>query len=168
MNHHQVWCDKMKDEPVLTASHVFKEHPFEIRQEDEVPELATVIRECGIWPRHRSLAVFWSPSTARDRSREFNVLSQDTLLGGATERVKLDDGSRLKVMDDSDLTDFIHHAWFEGDEVAFPRGDRVYLLGNLTGQTPKKRRVTQSQSDLKVLDATCSFPVETEQHEPRS
>ena len=91
-----------------------KEHPFEIRQEDEVPD-AAAIRECGIWPRHRSLAVFWS--TARDRSREFNVLSQDTLLGGATERVKLDDGSHLNVLDDSDLADFIHHhAWFEGDE----------------------------------------------------
>ena len=35
-----------------------------------------------------------------------------------------------------------HHAWFEGDEVALPREDRMYLLGNLTGQTPKKRRVT--------------------------
>ena len=98
--------------PVLTASHVLKEHPFEIRQEDEVPELAAVIRECGIWPRHRSLAVFWSPAKARDRSREFNVLSQDTLLGGATKRVKLDNGSHFNVMDDSDLTDFIHHhAW---------------------------------------------------------
>ena len=32
---------KKKDEPVLTASHVFKEHPLEIKQEDEVPELAT-------------------------------------------------------------------------------------------------------------------------------
>ena len=30
---------KKKDEPVLTASHVFKEHPFEIKQENEVPEL---------------------------------------------------------------------------------------------------------------------------------
>ena len=69
-------------------------------------------------------------------------------------------------MDDSDLTDFIrHHAWFEGDEVALPRQDRVHLLGNLTGQTPKKRRVTQSRSDLKDLNVACSFPVETEQHE---
>ena len=99
-------------------------------------------------------------------TREFNVLSQVALLGGATERVKLDDGSHLNVMDDSDLTDFIHHhAWFEGDEVALPRGDRVYLLGNLTGQTPKKRRVTQSRSDLKDVNVACSFPVETEQHE---
>ena len=93
-------------------------------------------------------------------------MSQDTLLGGATERVKLDVGSHLNVMDDSDLTDFIHHhAWFEGDEVALPRGDRVCLLGNLTGQTPKKHRVAQSLSDLKELNAACSFPVETEQHE---
>ena len=30
-----------------------------------------------------------------------------------------------------------------------PREDRVYLLGNLTGQTPKKRHVAQSRSDLK-------------------
>ena len=43
-------------------------------------------------------------------------------------------------------------------------GDRVYLLGNLTGQTPKKRRMTQS-SHLKELNAACSFPIETEQHE---
>ena len=144
-----------------------KEHPFEIKQEDEVPELAAAIRERGIGPRHRSLAVFWSPSSARDRSCEFNVLGQDTLLGGTIKRVKLDDGSYLNVLDDSDLADFIHHhAWFEGDEVALPREDRVYLLGNLTGQTPKKRRVTQSRSDLKVLNATCSFPTETEQHEP--
>ena len=40
--------DKMKDVPVLTACHVLKEHPFEIRQEDKVPELAAAIRECGI------------------------------------------------------------------------------------------------------------------------
>ena len=156
---------KKKDEPVLTASHVSKEHPFEIKQEDEVPELAAAIRERGIWPRHRSLAVFWSPSIARDRSCEFNVLGQDTLLGGATEGVKLDDGSYLNVLDDSDFAGFIHHhTWFEGDEVVLPRGDRVYLLGNFTGQTPKKRRMTQS-SDLKELTAACSFPVETEQFE---
>ena len=111
-------------------------------------------------------AVFWSPSSARDRSCEFNVVGRDTLLGGAIKRVKLDDGSYLNVLDNSDLADFIkHHAWFEGDEVALPREDRMYLLGNLTGQTPMKRRVTRSQSDLEVLDATCSFPVETEQHE---
>ena len=110
-----------------------KGHPFEIKQEDEVPELATVIRECGIWPHHRSFAVFWSPSSARDRSCEFNVLGQDTLLGGTIKRVKLDDGSYLNVLDDSDLADFIHHhAWFEGDEVALLREGRVYLLGNLT------------------------------------
>ena len=96
MNNRQDWCgnarsnDNMKDEQVLTASHVFKEHPFDI-QEDKVPELAAAIRECGIWPRHRSLAVFWSLAKTRDRSREFNVLSQDTLLGGVTKRVKLDD-----------------------------------------------------------------------------
>ena len=156
---------KKKDEPVLTASHVLK-NPFEIKQEDEVPELAAAIRERGIWSRHRPLAVCWSPAKARDRSREFNVLSQDTLLGGAIERVKLDDGSYLNVLDDSDLADFTHHhAWFEGDEVALPREDRVYLLGNLTGQTPKKRRVTQSRSDLKDLNVACSFLVETEQHE---
>ena len=139
MNHQQDWCgnaksnDKLKDEPVLTASHVLKEHTFEIRQEDEVPELAAAIRECGIWPRPRS------PSTARDRSREVNVLSQDTLLGGATERVKLDDASDLNVLDNSDFADFIHHhAWFEGDEVALPRGDRVYLLGS---QARRQRNV---------------------------
>ena len=40
MNHHQDWSgnarfnDEVKDEPVLTASHVLKEHTFEIRQED--------------------------------------------------------------------------------------------------------------------------------------
>ena len=80
--------------------------------------------------------------------------------------MKLDDGSSLNVLDDSVLADFIHHhAWFEGDEVALPREYRVYLLGNLTGQTPKKRRVTQSRSDLKVWNETFSFPTETEQHE---
>ena len=58
---------------MLTASRALKEHPFEIKQEDEVPELAAAIRERGIWSRHRSLAVFWSPSSSRDRSCEFNV-----------------------------------------------------------------------------------------------
>ena len=142
-------------EPVLTASQVLKEHLFEIKQEDEVPELAAAIRERGIWPHHRSLAVFWSPSSARDRSCEFNILGQDTLLGSAIKRAKLDDGSYLNVLDDSDLADFNHHhAWFEGDEVALPREDRVYLLGNLTG---KKRRVTQSRSDLKVVSDEMSL-----------
>ena len=93
-------------------------------------------------------------------------MGQDTLLRGATKRVKLDDGSHLNIIDDSDLTVFFHHhAWFEGDEVALPRGDRVYLLGHLTGQTPKKHRVAQSLSDMKELNAICSSPVETEQHE---
>ena len=41
----------------------------------------------------------------------------------------------------------------------------MYLLGNLTGQTPKKHRATQSRSDLKDLKVYCSFLVETEQHE---
>ena len=100
------------------------------------------------------------------RSRELNVLSQDTLLWEATKRVKLDDGSHLNVMNDSDLTDFFHHhAWFEGDEVALPREDRVYLFGNLAGQTPQKRRAAQWRSDLKDLNMACSFPMETEQHE---
>ena len=53
----------------------------------------------------------------------------------------------------------------KGAEVALPREDEVYLLGTLTGQTPKKRRVTQSRSDLKDLNVACSCPVETEQHE---
>ena len=80
MNHQQDWSGnarynvEVKDEPVLTAYHVLKEHPYEIRQEDKVPELAAAIRKCGIWPRHRSLAVFWSPAKARDRSCEFNVV----------------------------------------------------------------------------------------------
>ena len=38
-------------------------------------------------------------------------------------------------------------------------------VGNLTGQTPNKRRATQSRSDLKDLNVACPFPVETEQHE---
>ena len=59
----------------------------------------------------------------------------------------------------SDLTDFIHHhAWFEGDEVALPRGDRMYLLGNFTGQTPKKHQhelVPESHgADKMVTDET--------------
>ena len=43
MNHQQDWSgnarynDGMKDGPVLTASHVLKEHPLEIKQEDKVP-----------------------------------------------------------------------------------------------------------------------------------
>ena len=91
--------------------------------------------------------MFWTPAGTRDRSHEFNASSQDTLLGGAAKPVELGVGSHLNVIDDSDLTDFVyHHAWFEGDEVALPREDRVYLLGNLTGQTPKKRRMTQSRS----------------------
>ena len=51
MKHRQDWCgnarsnDEVKDEPVLTASHVLKEHPFETRQEDKVPEIAAAIWE---------------------------------------------------------------------------------------------------------------------------
>ena len=74
------------------------------------------------WATGTIRSVATSPSTASasptstaarggvdNGSREFNVLSQDTLLLGATKRVKLDDGSHLNVMDDSDLNDFIHH-----------------------------------------------------------
>ena len=110
--------------------------------------------------------MFWTPAGTRDRSHEFNVPSQDTLLGGAAKRVELDDGSHLNVIDDSDLTDFIcHHAWFEGDEVALPREDRVCLLGNLTSRTPKKGRTVQPWTDRVAPNVASSFPVETEQHE---
>ena len=105
----------------MTVSYVFGKHPLEIRQEDKVPELAAAIRECSIWPRHRSLAVFWSPAKATDRSREFNVIeSRHFALGRATKRVMLDDGSHPNVMDNFDLADFIHHhAWFEGTRSLF-------------------------------------------------
>ena len=102
---------------MLTVSQIVTEHPLEIKQEDKVPELAKTIRDSGIWPRHRLFGVFWSPAGTRDGSRAFNASSQDTLLGGAAKRVELSDGSRLNVIDDTDLTDFVyHHAWFEGDE----------------------------------------------------
>ena len=69
-------------------------------------------------------------------------------------------------MDDSDLTDFVHHhAWFEGDKGCSPTRRSSVLVGSLTGQTPKKRRATQSLSDLKDLNVACSFSVEIEQHE---
>ena len=57
--------ERVKDEPVLTASQSLTEHPQEIKQEDRVPELAKTIRECGIWPRHRPLDVFWTPAVTR-------------------------------------------------------------------------------------------------------
>ena len=53
------------------------------------------------------------------------------MLGKIIARIKFDDGSHLSIVDDSDLVEFIHHhAWFEGDEVALSREDRVYLFGN--------------------------------------
>ena len=87
------------------------EHPCELQQEVKIPKLATMIRERGAWPRHRPLAVFWAPAGAKDRSHEFCASSRDTLLGGIIAQIKLDDGSHLNGVDDSDLTDFIcHHA----------------------------------------------------------
>ena len=85
-------------------------------------------------------------------------MGQDTLLGGTIKRVKLDDGSYLNVLDDSNLADFIHHhVWFEGDEVALPREDRVYLLGNLTD-------AKETSSDT-IAVSRDQRNVETEQHE---
>ena len=83
----------------------------------------------------------------KDRSHEFRAACRDTLLGEIIARIKFDDGSHLSIVDDSDLVEFIHHhAWFEGDEVALSREDRLCLLGNLTGRTSKKRRATRSSS----------------------
>ena len=144
MNHQQDWCgnaqsnDKVNHGPVLAASHVLKERPL---RSDRKTKFQSSWRRFGSVAFGHAAAhcpcfgLQQKPETGLASS---NVLGQNTLLGSATERVKLGNGSRLIVMDDSDLTDFIHHhAWFEGDEVALPRGDRVYLLGNLTGQTPK-------------------------------
>ena len=98
------------------------EHLFELQQEVKIPRLATMIRERCVWPRHFPLAVFWAPAGAKRQVHEFRASSRDTLLGGIAAQMKLDDGSHLHVVDDSDLTDFIcHHAWFEGDEVALSR-----------------------------------------------
>ena len=64
------------------------------------------------------------------------------------------------------MVEFIHHhAWFEGDEVALSREDRLCLLGNLKGRTSKKRRATQSSSGQVFSNVASSFPLETEQHE---
>ena len=115
------------------------EYPFKLQKEVKIPRVATMIRERGAWPSHRPLAVFWAPAGAKDGSHEFSASSRDTLLGGIAAQIKLDDWSHLNVVDVSDLTDFIcHHAWFEGDEVALPREDRLRLLGNVTGRSPKK------------------------------
>ena len=38
---------KKRNEPVLNSFQILKEHPFEIKQEDEVPELAAAIS--GAW-----------------------------------------------------------------------------------------------------------------------
>ena len=123
-------------------------HLFELHREDKIPGLAVVIRKRGTWPRHCPYSVFLAPVGAKDRSHEFRAASGDTLLGGIIARIKFDDGSHLLIVDDSDLPEFIHHhAWFEGDEVAFSREDRVCLLGNLTGRTSKKCRATRSSSD---------------------
>ena len=104
------------------------EHPFELQREVKVPMLATMIRERGVWLRHCPLAVFWAPAGAKDRSHEFGASGRDTLLGGIIARIKFDVGSHVFIVDDSDLTEFIcDHAWFEGDEVALPREDRVCL-----------------------------------------
>ena len=66
-----------------------------------------MIRERCVWPRHCPLAVFSAPAGAKDRSHEFRASSRDTLPGGIAAQTKLDDGSHLHVVDDSDLTDFI-------------------------------------------------------------
>ena len=142
------------------------EHPFELHREDKIPELALMIRERGIWPRRCPFSVFLVSVCAKDRSHEFRAASQDTLLGEIITRIKFDDGSHLSIVDDSDLVEFIHHhAWFEGDEVALSREDRVCLLGNLTGRTSKKRRATRSNSGQEFSNVANSFPVETEQQE---
>ena len=149
----------MLPQPVL-------EHPFELHREDKIPELAVMIRERGIWPRHSLFSVFLAPVGAKDRPHEFRASSRDTLLGGIIARIKFDDGSHLSIVDDSDLVEFVHHhAWFEGDEVALTREDRVCLLGNLTGRTSKKRRATRSSSGQVFSNVASPFLVETEQHE---
>ena len=72
------------------------------------------------------------------------LLGQDTLLGGTIKRVKLDDGGYLNVLDDSGLADFInHHAWFEGDEVALPRGRSSVLVGK-SDRTDAKETPSES------------------------
>ena len=88
------------------------------------------------------MSLFWCPNGAPDRLQEFNSTSPDTLFGKATSRVELEDGSTMNIIDASAFHDFINeHAWFEGDEVALPREDRLCLLGNLTGRTPRKNKV---------------------------
>ena len=62
----------------------------------------------------------------------------------------------------SDLTDFIcHHAWFEGARLLFQEKIECTCWETSQTGTPKKRRVTQSRSDLKDLNVARSFPVET-------
>ena len=137
-------------------------HLFALHREDKIPGLAAMIRERGIWPRQCPFSMFLAPTGAKDRSHEFRAASRDTLLGEIIARIKFDDGSHLSIVDDSDLVEFIyHHAWFEGDEVALSREDRVCLLGNLTSRTSKKRRATRSSSGQVFSNVANTFPVET-------
>ena len=72
-------------------------------------------------------------------------------------RIKRGGGSHLFVVDNSDLTDFIrHHAWFEGDEVALPREDRLYCWDISQVGHPE---------DAGMQNVVVSFPVKTEQYE---
>ena len=88
------------------------------------------------------------------------------MLGEIIARIRFGDGSHLSIVDVSDVVEFVHHhAWFEGEEVALSREDRLCLLGNLTGRNSKKRRATRSSSGQVFSNVASSFPVETEQHE---
>ena len=95
-----------------------------------------------------------------------STVSQDTLLGETTKRVKLDDGSHLNVMDDSDLIDFIHH------HAGVRRGRGCFHTRRSSVHVGKPHRpdAKETPSDTiavgpENLNQACSFPVETKQHE---
>ena len=82
---------------------VFKEHPSEIRQEDKVPVLAATIWEWH-WPTPSLIGPcfgLWQKIETGLVSSMFRV--KTLCLEEPPSEVKLDDGSHLNVMDDSDL-----------------------------------------------------------------
>ena len=92
-------------------------------------------------------------------------MSQDTLLGEATKRVELDDGSHLNVMDDSDLIDFIHDRGVRRGRGCFPTKRSSVLVGKSHRPDAKETPSDTIAVGPENLNVACSFLVETEQHE---
>ncbi len=162
--------------------------PFEIVRSKEIPELEGYLKDHGLWPASAKLAATKVPTGRQIRAiapkpGEVSLLGEHQAVlhrdgDGVLTLVSLEDpqvhqvGDNYLLFDPGSFFELVEeHAWHDGVDVALPREDRIYLLGQLEG-TDAKRPPSKRSGVIGSSPGSQEFPTEEgdmapDQEEPK-